>query len=78
MAKLKGHVAMLGIDSGLIWIEDEPGGDRTVTVYATEQQAKAAFELKNKRATPGIFAPQGCRIFVALLNEADVQVLGAQ
>lgn len=39
---------MQGIDSGLIQIEDEPGGDRIVMVYATEQQAKAAFEFKKK------------------------------
>ena len=62
---------MQGIDSGLLRIEDEVGGDRTVMVYATEEQAKVAFELKNKRATPGMFERQGCRIFAALSSAAS-------
>lgn len=61
---------MQGIDSGLIRIEDEQGGDRTVMVYATEQQAKAAFDLKNRAATPGIFELQGCCILAALSDTA--------
>jgi hypothetical protein len=65
---------MQGLDSGLIRIEDESGGDRTVMVYATEQQAKAAFELKNQRATPGMFELQGCRILAALSSTAAAKV----
>ena len=65
---------MQGIDSGLIRIEDETGGDRTVMVYATEQQAQAAFELKNKRATPGMFERQGRLIFAALSSTAAAKV----
>jgi DNA-binding MarR family transcriptional regulator len=65
---------MQGIDSGLIRIEGETDGDRTVMVYATEQQAKVAFELKNKSATPGLFERQGCLIFAALSSTAAAKV----